>query len=397
MPIDLSGIVLEEVRALKTKLKRSLEAGNYEAAARYARQIAVLLEKYAETSSSPKSIMAMANEYDNLARRLRSKQVIVRGAGQGDAIVEGGERADNLDEEFEKAAMSLIAKADVTWDDIAGLEEAKKSLIEAIFYSIAAPDKPVIVEPPRRILLYGPPGTGKTMLAKAASNMINATFFYVSVDRILSRYLGDSPRMLAAVFRVARRNAPSIIFFDEVEPLAQRRDSAKETATGLVQTFLTELDGFNDYSGEPLLVIAATNKPWMLDEAIISRFDKKIYVPLPDLKTREKIFRLNLEKKGFEIEGITYRELAERTEGYSGREIAAVCKEAIMMMLRRANPDIYKKITKNRLTTESGRLRYRVLPIKREELLHAISIVKPIATKELIEKYEKFRRNLTIA
>ena len=263
--------------------------------------------------------------------------------------------------------------------------------MEAIYYSIAKPEAPVKLEPPRRFLLFGPPGTGKTMLAMAASNMLKATFFNVSVDRVLSRYVGDSPRMIAAVFRVAYKKAPSIIFFDEVETLVVKRDSGRETAIGLVQTFLTELDGFKSKQLEkPVIVIAATNKPWMLDEAVLSRFEKRIYIPLPDRKARIQLFKLEIEKKGFKLEGITYEELADMTKGYSGRDIRNACKEAVMMMLRRANPDIYFKITKVQTLQQLQQERFKISPIKREEVIRAIKKIKPAVTKEHIKMYEEW-------
>ncbi len=265
--------------------------------------------------------------------------------------------------------------------------------MEALFYSLAKPSIPVKIEPPRRFLLYGPPGTGKTMLAMAASNMLKATFFNVSIDRVLSRYVGDSPRMISAIFRQAIRHAPSIIFFDEVEVLAMRRDSDRQAATGIVQTFLTELDGFKTKKLEkPVIVIAATNKPWILDEAILSRFEKRIYVPLPDRKAREEIFRLHLEKKGFQIIGITYEELAKLTEGYSGRDIKNICQTAIIMMLRRANPNIVEKLMKVKDLHELERETYKVEPITKEELLKAIQRVKPTITKDYIKKYEDWSK-----
>ncbi|MCE4601893.1 MAG: ATP-binding protein, partial [Desulfurococcales archaeon] len=242
-------------------------------------------------------------------------------------------------------------------------------------------------------LLYGPPGTGKTMLAMAASNLLKATFINVSVDRVLSRYVGDSPRMISAIFRLAYRRAPSIVFFDEVETLVAKRDTGREAATGLVQTFLTELDGFKSKKlDKPVIVMAATNKPWMLDEAILSRFEKRIYIPLPDREARREIFRLNIEGKGLRLEGITLDELADMTEGYSGRDIANACREATMMMLRRANPDIYKRLEAVGSLAELQTQKYRVEPIRREEILAALKKVKPPITREELRRYEEWAK-----
>ncbi len=408
MAVDASSFIYQEIKKTKKKLDQAMASGDSETAAKLALRISELYKELARARKwGKKSALEMAEEYRRLYERLASGEAIPRaprargpgraggprggakpGSGGGDS--ESGE----LDMEFDAEAEKLIAKADVTWSDIAGLEEAKKALMEAIYYSLARPSDPgVRLEPPRRFLLYGPPGTGKTMLAMAASNMLKATFINVSVDRVLSRYVGDSPRMISAIFRLAYRRAPSIVFFDEVETLVAKRDTGREAATGLVQTFLTELDGFKSKKlDKPVIVMAATNKPWMLDEAILSRFEKRIYIPLPDREARREIFRLNIEGKGLRLEGITLDELADMTEGYSGRDIANACREATMMMLRRANPDIYKRLEAVGSLAELQTQKYRVEPIRREEILAALKKVKPPITREELRRYEEWAK-----
>jgi len=412
LSIDASSFLHEELKKTKRKLEKALREGDTRIAARLAKRMSELLRELAKYRSwGSKELLDLAKEYNELYQRLMRGEIIERQAPSITSVARvvierKGEQppsrpagvkvkgeVSKLDEEFDAEALKLIAKADVTWDDIAGLEEVKRTLMEALFYSLAKPSIPVKIEPPRRFLLYGPPGTGKTMLAMAASNMLKATFFNVSVDRVLSRYVGDSPRMISAIFRQAIRHAPSIIFFDEVEVLVARRDSDRQAATGVVQTFLTELDGFKTKKLEkPVIVIAATNKPWMLDEAILSRFEKRIYIPLPDYEARKQMFRIHLEKKGFQITGITYDELARLTEGYSGRDIRNICQTAIMMMLRRANPIIIEKLMKVKDLSELERETYRIEPITRQELLKAINSVKPAVTIEDIKKYEEWSK-----
>ena len=413
MSIDASSFLLEELKKTKRKLEKALREGDTRIAARLAKRMSELLSELAKCRSwRSKELLDLAKEYDDLYQRLvRGEIVVERRAPSITGIAKVvAERKDEhpssrpvgvkvkgevgkLDEEFDTEALKLIARADVTWDDIAGLEEVKRTLMEALFYSLAKPSIPVKIEPPRRFLLYGPPGTGKTMLAMAASNMLKATFFSVSVDRVLSRYVGDSPRMISAIFRQAIKHAPSIIFFDEVEVLVARRDSDRQVATGVVQTFLTELEGFRTKKLEkPVIVIVATNKPWMLDEAILSRFEKRIYIPLPDHEARKQMFRIHLEKKGFQITGITYDELARLTEGYSGRDVRNICQTAIMMMLRRANPDIIEKLMRIKDLSELERETYKIVPITREELLKAINSAKPAVTMEDIRRYEGWSR-----
>ncbi len=406
MAVDASSFIYQEIKKTKKKLDQAMARGDNETAAKLALRISELYKELARARKwGKKSALEMAEEYRRLYERLASGEPLPRaprgsrGPGRpsgprGGPGPGGDSEAGELDAEFDAEAEKLIAKADVTWSDIAGLEEAKKALMEAIYYSLARPSDPgVRLEPPRRFLLYGPPGTGKTMLAMAASNMLKATFINVSVDRVLSRYVGDSPRMISAIFRLAYRRAPSIVFFDEVETLVAKRDTGREAATGLVQTFLTELDGFKTKKlDKPVIVMAATNKPWMLDEAILSRFEKRIYIPLPDREARKEIFRLNIEGKGLRLEGITLDELADMTEGYSGRDIANACREATMMMLRRANPDIYKRLESVGSLAELQRQKYRVEPIRREEILAALKKVKPPITKEELRRYEEWAR-----
>jgi len=412
--IDPTSFLHEEVKKSKKRLEKALSRGDTVTAYRQAKRVAELLRELARYKRvGGKELLRLAEEYEELARRLRTGELVPasqipphktlgttpstsRSVPHTKSMGSRGARlgeTTKLDLEFEAQAETLIAKADITWDDIAGLDEVKKALIEAIYFSLAKPEQPVKIEPPRRFLLYGPPGTGKTMLAMAASNMLGATFFNVSVDRVLSRYVGDSPRMISAIFRVAYRRAPSIIFFDEIETLVARRDLGKEAATGVVQTFLTELDGFKSKRlDKPVIVMAATNKPWMLDEAILSRFEKRIHIPLPDKEARKQIFKIHLEKKGFKIQGITYEELAELTKGYSGRDIANICKEAIMQMLRRANPDIYGKLTIIKNIHQLQQMKYRIQPITREELLTAIKKTKPAITPQDIQKYYEWAK-----
>ncbi len=399
MAVDASSFIYQEIKKAKKKLDAAMERGDYEAAARLAKRISELFRELARVRKwGREEALSMAEEYNQLYHKLRRGEIEL--ASKPKIRVSRGEKkseakhseSSELDEEFDREAENLIMRADTTWDDIAGLEDVKRALMEAIYYSLAKPSDPgVKLTPPRRFLLYGPPGTGKTMLAMAASNMLKATFINVSVDRVLSRYVGDSPRMISAIFRLAYRKAPSIIFFDEVETLVSKRDSGKEAATGLVQTFLTELDGFKSKKlDKPVIVIAATNKPWILDEAILSRFEKRIYIPLPDWEARREIFRLNIEGKGLKLKDITYEELADITEGYSGRDIANACREATMMMLRRANPNIYTKLTSIKSLSELENIKYNVEPITREEILEAIKKVKPPITKEELKRYEEW-------
>jgi len=408
LTVDPTSFLYEEIKNAKKKYEESLSVGDNLTACKEAQKIAVLLREYAKYKHvGAKDLLELAKEYENLAMRLSRGEIVqtheatsktligisrVTSSSRSREISIEGEIA-KLDAEFEAEADALIARADVSWNDIAGLGEVKDALISTVFFSIAKPEIPVQFEPPRRFLLYGPPGTGKTLLAMAASNMLKATFFNVVVSKVLSRYVGDSPRMISAIFRAAYHKAPSVVFFDEIEALTVKRDLEKGPAIGVIQTFLTELDGFKSkYLDKLVLVIVATNKPWLLDEAILSRFERRIYVPLPDKESRKQIFKLEIEKRGFKLLGITYDELANLTEGYSGRDIANACKEAIMMMLKRANPNIAEKLQKMKDLSELERETYRVEPITREELLESINTIKPVVLPDEVKKYEEWSK-----
>ncbi|MCE4610770.1 MAG: ATP-binding protein [Desulfurococcales archaeon] len=397
MPVDTSAFILEELKRLRKRLDSAISSGDYLEASRIAKRMAYLLRELAKQRPwSMTEYLDMAARYERLAASLSrgphdvTPRAMSGGGGRrGRTSPErvGGAEA-SLDETFEREAEALETEPTATWDDVAGLEEAKRSLAEALFYSMAKPSRPVEFEPPRRFLLFGPPGTGKTLLGMAAARSLGARFYYVSVDRVLSRYVGDSPRMLAAVFRVARRKAPSIIFFDEVEVLARRR-GGDEPATGVVQTFLTELDGVRK-AREPVIVMAATNRPWDLDEAIVSRFERRIYVPLPDREARKAILEIHTVKRGFQLKGITLDEIAEATEGYSGRDLRNLAQRAIMRMLRRANPMAAEMAA--RAAMGRGALTFKVEPLTREDFMEALREVKPAVRPEDVKRYLEWAR-----
>ncbi|NPA70586.1 MAG: ATP-binding protein [Crenarchaeota archaeon] len=300
-------------------------------------------------------------------------------------------KIDTVDDYVKKAA-SFIARSNITWRDIIGLEDVKNMIVSSIYFNLARPEKPVKIATPRRFLLYGPPGTGKTLIAMALASFLKATFINVPIPGILSKYVGESPKILSAIFRLARERAPSVIFFDEIDAIAQSRDIDDHPVTGLLQTLLTELDGFESKQDRGLIiVIAATNKPWLLDEAVLSRFEIKLYIPPPSRDVRIRMMKHFIEDSGFEIgPDISYEELADRTERYTGRDIEALCRKAIQNMLMRANPEV-KNIDK--IDLEDIRKRtYKIDKIRREDFEKALEIVKPSISEEELKLYEYWEK-----
>ena len=292
------------------------------------------------------------------------------------------------DEEQAPSTWQLREKPDMKLDDVAGLDDVKEVLLETVIYPFQHPEvyQRFRQEAGAGVLMYGPPGNGKTFIARAIAGELDAAFFPVDCARIKDKYVGETEKNMKRLFEEAQAQERAVLFFDEVEALLSRRGNQK---VNTVTQFLALTDGIVK-SDNCMLLLAATNKPWMLDEAVLSRFEKRIYIPLPDRKARIQLFKLEIEKKGFKLEGITYEELADMTKGYSGRDIRNACKEAVMMMLRRANPDIYFKITKVQTLQQLQQERFKISPIKREEVIRAIKKIKPAVTKEHIKMYEEW-------
>ena len=279
--------------------------------------------------------------------------------------------------------MIITEKPETTWEDIGGLSEIKDEIKETLVLPLIG-NKPPYVEASKNILLFGPPGTGKTMIAKACSNMLDAPFFEVKGSAILSKYFGESEKIVFKLFRKAEEMQPSIIFIDEIDSVViSRKHDINEGTRRVIGQLLTEIDGFSTDEKNKIIIIAATNRPWELDDALISRFQKKIYVPLPDEKSRARIFELHL--KGAELDGITAEALARSTEGYSGRDISAACHEAIMHMIREMNEG-FQNIDPKML--ERYTLKER--PLKKEDFDYAFSKIKIAINPEEIRRYESW-------
>ncbi|MCD6195771.1 MAG: AAA family ATPase, partial [Staphylothermus sp.] len=221
----------------------------------------------------------------------------------------------------------------------------------------------------------GPPGTGKTLLAKAVATESGANFIAVRGPEILSKWVGESEKAIRQIFRRARQVAPAVVFFDEIDSIAPARGFRHDTSgvtDRIVNQLLTELDGI-----EPLrkvVVIAATNRPDILDPALLrpGRFDRLIYVPPPDYKARIEIFKVHTKKMPLAPD-VDLEELARRTEGYTGADIAAVCREAAILALREE---------------------FKVRPVEMRHFLEALKHVPPSLTREDIERYERMAKEL---
>ncbi|CAN6464620.1 unnamed protein product [Victoria cruziana] len=243
------------------------------------------------------------------------------------------------DNEFEKRIRPEVIPASeigVTFADIGGIEEIKESIQELVMLPLRRPDlfKGGLLKPCRGILLFGPPGTGKTMLAKAIAKEAGASFINVSMSTITSKWFGEDEKNVRALFTLAAKVSPTIIFVDEVDSMLGQRTRAgeHEAMRKIKNEFMTHWDGLLSKSGERILVLAATNRPFDLDEAIIRRFERRIMVTLPSAENREKILKTLLSKE--KSDELDFKELAAMTEGYSGSDLKNLCTTAAYRPVR---------------------------------------------------------------
>lgn len=282
----------------------------------------------------------------------------------------------------------LQKNPNIRWDDIADLVEAKRLLEEAVVLPMWMPDFfKGIRRPWKGVLMVGPPGTGKTMLAKAVATECGTTFFNVSSSTLTSKYRGESEKLVRILFDMARFYAPSTIFIDEIDSLCSRRgsDTEHEASRRVKSELLIQMDGITN-SEEPtkvVMVLAATNFPWDIDEALRRRLEKRIYIPLPTQEGREALLAISLR----EIEkspDLDLSLIAREMDGYSGADITNVCRDASMMAMRRKiaglTPEQIRSLPKDELE----------LPVSPDDFFEAIRKINKSVSAEDLQKYEKW-------
>lgn len=273
-----------------------------------------------------------------------------------------------------------VARASVTYDDLGGLGDTIQQVREMIELPLKHPElfHRLGIEPPKGVLLYGPPGTGKTMLARAVANESNAAFFHIAGPEIMGRYYGESEQRLRDIFQQAEEKAPAIIFIDEIDSIAPKRDEVTgEVERRVVAQLLTLMDGLKPRRN--VIVIAATNRPDSLDEALRrpGRFDREIVIGVPDRAGRAEI--LAIHTRGMPLaEDVNIDELSRITHGFVGADLAALAREAAMETLRRNLPDIdlnAKEIPSEVLAR---------LQVTRADFMNALRRVQPSAMREIM-------------
>ncbi|KAJ3072727.1 Katanin p60 ATPase-containing subunit A1 [Podochytrium sp. JEL0797] len=288
----------------------------------------------------------------------------------------------------------LQTSPNVRWSDIAGLREPKELLEEAIVLPLWMPDYfQGIRRPWKGVLMTGPPGTGKTLLAKAVATECGTTFFNVTASMLTSKWRGDSEKIVRLLFEMARHYAPSTIFIDEIDSLCSSRggESEHESSRRVKSEILMQMDGISSISTstadgekEPIvMVLAATNFPWQIDEALRRRLEKRVYIPLPDSESRKELLKINLASIKVES-GVDLDMLADRMDGYSGADITNICRDASMMSMRKRirglTAEQIKSIPKEEMEA----------PATNEDFVAAINKIQSSVSQADLKKYQNW-------
>lgn len=394
--IGMRGTALEmrgRAHELLEEAKKHEAEGDFSGAADLARKAAAAVRRVADCELVVRDqarLYAKARELEGAAEKLAKGQRVYSDGPAGTGSIPA-------EDEYRASVDELIFRAPVTWDDIGGMEDVKRTLKYMFGLTLAKAPEDVHIETATRVLFYGTSGTGKTLLAAACSNMLGATFFSVKASDLLSKYFGESTKLVSALFARARSEADtgvSVIFIDEIDALTQSRDRQDQSGAELriVSTLLAELDGMREKGEQArVIIIAATNKPWMIDDAILERFEKHIYVGLPDQAARAEIFKVHIGGTGLHLGADTsYQDLAARTDGYSGRLIRNACKEAVARMVAELNAQVPRHVDQGSIRGYELAIR----PLSRADFEFALKKIRPSGDKEKLRKYQTWAERI---
>jgi len=431
-----TGTTLQKAIELVTKATEEDRNKNYEEALRlYEHGVEYFLHaiKYeAQGEKAKESIRAKCIQY--LERAEKIKESLKKGKkkpmkdGENNSKDEKKSDSDSDSDDPEKKKLQsklegaiVVEKPHVKWSDVAGLDAAKEALKEAVILPIKFPHLFTGKRIPwKGILLFGPPGTGKSYLAKAvATEANNSTFFSVSSSDLVSKWLGESEKLVKNLFDLARTHKPSIIFIDEVDSLcSSRSDNESESARRIKTEFLVQMQGVG-HDTEGILVLGATNIPWVLDAAIRRRFEKRIYIGLPEEHARLVMFKLHLGNTPTHLTEEDLKVLAKKTEGFSGADISIVVRDALMQPVRKVQTATHFKrvrgpcpkdptvIMDDLLTPcspgDAGAVEMTWIdvdgdklyepPLVMSDMLRSLATSKPTVNEEDMVKLEKFKQD----
>lgn len=315
-----------------------------------------------------------ANDLLDIAVKLKEK---ARGQDKDSPgkVVKENENATAEEEKVAASDWQLQVRPDTKLDDVAGLDEVKQALRDDVIDVMSHRDiyERFKVEGGGGVLMYGPSGNGKTFIAKAVAGELDAAFFAVDASQIKNKYVGETEKNMRRLFEEARKHERAVIFFDEIDALLQKRGNQKVNA---VTQFLLLADGIAKSGDCTLLLLGATNKPWSIDPAALrpGRFGKQIYVGLPDQTARDAIVRYCLKEVPVE-DAFPFEDIANRTEGYSGADMAEICRRAKKAAIRRQ--------------IASGEKEF----VTRDDVEQSLAKMTPSVGSEALAEYEKWRDN----
>ena len=361
---------------LKSKGVAAYKKGDYLAAKSYLVDAAECMVELAESAKSPdaqRQHEELAAELIDLAKDCdRLHKSGARGRPPGTAR----QREKEGDSGADASDWIVKEKPDLGFDDIAGLDDVKEDIRLKMIYPFAHPElaQRYGIATGGGVLLFGPPGTGKTMIAKAIAHEIEATFFVVSPAQMLSKWVGEAEQNVRKLFEAAKAEETSVIFLDETEALVPKRKSDSSTVMQrVVPQILQELEGFDRKGDRALLFVGATNKPWMLDEAILrpGRLDAKIYVGLPDAPARFRLLEIYFGDRPL-ADDVDFGECCDRLDGYSGADIKNIAQRAAQLPFMEA------------IAGKDER------PISRKDIMAVIDETPPSVNPSDLVRYERF-------
>ena len=284
---------------------------------------------------------------------------------------------DEMDQKIESEIM--VKNPKVKFSDIIGMQEMKQTLYEIIVVPTIRPDLFTGIRKPQRgILLFGPPGTGKTLIAKAIASECNSTFFNISASSLTSKWVGESEKTVKSLFKIAYKKVPSIIFIDEIDSILSKRSESENEATKRLKTeFLIQFDGLGSNANARLLVIAATNRPMDLDEALLRRLPKRVYCGPLDENGRFEFIKKVINRVEVNLSDDDIRDIAKKTNDYSNSDLMELCREAAYQPVRELTMEEIMKVNKFR-------------PLVKQDLLNAVQKIRGTLSKKVRDELQKW-------